>query len=582
MLIPEDFIYSLKQNNPIDSVMSGYVTLKRQSRGYVCLCPFHSEKTPSCSINTAQGYFHCFGCGAGGDVITFIMKIENLDYIEAIKLLAQRAGMTLPEDTVDSSHTMLKNRIYEINRAAAKKFHQILAKESIGEKGRRYFKMRELSPKTIVKYGLGYAPDEWHFMTDYLKSDGFTEEEIIAANLAVRSSKGNVYDEFRDRVIFPIIDLRGNVIAFGGRMIDGQGPKYLNSSDTPVFKKSRNLFSLNFAKKSDTKSLILAEGYMDVISINQAGFENVVATLGTALTPEQARIMAQYAQEVIICYDSDGPGQTASARAINILSEAGLKSRVIHMEGAKDPDEYIKKFGNLRFKQLLDNSDTAINFELEKCKSGLDLSTETGKIEYLKNCSEVLSKISSSIERDIYISKISSEQGISKNALAETVDKLLKKKKNNKEKDEWRDIRTFRDPARESPEKIKYPKQYKAEAGIIAYLAKYPESAEKIEENLIADNFISDFHRKVYTKILEYSKNSDFFDIYSLQSEFTADEMGKITNILADFENITLNDNTAFDYMKVINESPDNNNKSASEYSDDEFRAFTKNLKNKK
>lgn len=584
MNIPKEFIYSLKQNNPIESVMSEYVTLKRQSRGYVCVCPFHSDKNPSCSINTAEGYFHCFGCGAGGDVITFVMKIENLDYIEAVKFLAQRAGMTLPEDSLgfNSDSSIQKNRIYEINRAAAKKYYQILAKEKNGEKGRRYFKMRELSPQTITKYGLGYAPDEWRFMTDYLKSDGFSEEEIIAASLAVRSPKGNVYDEFRDRVIFPIIDLRGNVIAFGGRTIDGNGPKYLNSGDTPVFKKSQHLFSFNFAKKSESQTLILAEGYMDVISINQAGFENVVATLGTALTSEQARLMGRYAKEVIICYDSDEPGQKASARAINILSEAGLDAKVIHMEGAKDPDEYIKKFGSLRFKQLLENSNPAITFELEKCKIGLDLSTESGKLEYLRKCSEVLANVSYPLQRELYISKLSSEQDVSRSALTETINSFMRKNRKNEEKSKQNDVMMFKEQRSESPEKVKYPKKYRAEEGIIAYIAKYPETCHAIEDKLSVDNFINEFHRKVYTKILEYSKSDDFFDIYSLQSEFTPDEMGKITNILAEFENITLNDLTIEDFITAINESTGDEIKKASDLSDDEFRKFKENLKNKK
>ena len=426
MPLPEDFVLQLKQNNPIESVMASYVRLNRSSH-----------------VNVAGQYFHCFGCGAGGDVITFIMKAENLEYIEAVRFLAERAGMSMPEDAKNNDLSRLKARILEINRMAARYFNHVLMKEPYGEKGRLYFSSRKLSVKTITKYGLGYAPDDWRRLTDHLKSQGCREDEIVAANLARQSQKGGVYDSFRDRVMFPIIDLRGNVIAFGGRIIDGEGPKYLNSSDTPVFKKSRNLFSLNFAKRSEERRLILAEGYMDVIAVNQAGFENVVATLGTALTPEQARMISQYADEVIIAYDSDGPGQAATQKAINLLGEAGIKTKIIKMEGAKDPDEFIKKFGALRFKQLLDNSDGAINFQLAKCKNDLDIESDTGRVEYLKRCVNVLAAINSPVERSVYVSKVAKEQGISREALDAQINSVIRKKINSGRKQEWTDIRTF-------------------------------------------------------------------------------------------------------------------------------------------
>ena len=282
MAFPDQFILELKQNNPIDSLMSSYVNLIRRGRNCVCLCPFHSEKSPSCTVYLENNSFYCFGCGAGGDVITFVMKIENLDYVEAVKFLADRAGMTMPDEAKNSEASRVKSRVLEINRTAAKYFYDTLTSSPDGEKGRRYFTERKLSAATITKYGLGYAPDDWYRLSNFLRSKGFSEEELITANLCGHGKNGGIFDLFRDRVMFPIIDLRGNVIAFGGRIIDGSGPKYINSSDTPVFKKSRNLFSLNFAKKSEKNRLILAEGYMDVIAINQAGFENVVATLGTA------------------------------------------------------------------------------------------------------------------------------------------------------------------------------------------------------------------------------------------------------------------------------------------------------------
>ncbi|MBQ8567778.1 MAG: DNA primase [Oscillospiraceae bacterium] len=584
MALPDDFIYSLKQNNPIENVIGSYVSLKKQSRDYICLCPFHSEKTPSCHVHPSEGFFHCFGCGAGGDVITFIMKAENLQYIEAVKLLAERAGMPMPEDARNNDFSRQKARILEINRSAAKFFNKVLRKDPAGEKGRRYFQMRQLDPKTIIKYGLGYAPDSWHSLSEHLKTEGFTEDEMVAANLCGIGRNGGIYDQFRDRVMFPIIDLRGNVIAFGGRIIDGSGPKYLNSSDTPVFKKSRNLFSLNFAKNSDEKRLILAEGYMDVISINQAGFENVVATLGTALTPEQARLMSQYAEEVIISYDSDGAGQNATHKAINLLSEAGVRTKIIRMEGAKDPDEYIKKFGSLRFKQLLDNSDGAINFELAKCRNDIDMNTDQGRVEYLKKCADVLASITSPIERDVYISKVAKEQGVSREAVTQQVESIIRRRKNTASKQEWLNIRTFSSEYKNNPDAVKHPAEFKAECGIISFLYKNPDETDNISHRLAPECFINDFNRLVYQKIIEKIKNSADFDIMSLQSEFTADEMGKITAILAKSREIEINRSTAEDYINILLKSYSERTEQqpASDMSDDDFRNFARSMRNNK
>ena len=583
MAFPDQFILELKQNNPIDSVMSSYVSLKRQGRNSVCLCPFHSEKSPSCVVyhDAADPHFFCFGCGAGGDVITFTMKIENLDYVEAIKFLADRAGMTMPDDAGNSESSRIKARILEINRTAARFFFDTLTHSPKGEKGRRYFAERQLTAATITKYGLGYAADDWHGLESFLRSKGYSEEEMIAANLCGRARNGGLYDQFRDRVMFPIIDLRGNVIAFGGRVIDGEGPKYLNSSDTPVFKKSRNLFSMNFAKKSEEKRLILAEGYMDVIAVNQAGFENVVATLGTALTQEQARLMSQYAEEIIIAYDSDGAGQNATHKAINLLSEVGVRTKIIHMEGAKDPDEYIKKFGALRFKQLLDKSGGAIQFELDKCKVGLDVSTDQGKVEYLKKCVNVLADISSPIEREVYIGKIADENKVQKEMLVQQVNGVIKRRINTDKKQEWNEIRTFQKRFKANPDSYRHPKQFKAERGIIAYLAENPEVAEEISARLPAEKFTTEFNKKVYEKMLEKIKNSCFYDILSLQSEFTADEMGKITEIAVNSKDVNINRTAVEDFINILL-SDNDNSKKAAEFSDDEFLKYTQSLKSKK
>ncbi len=581
MALPENFIFDLKLNNPIDEVMGSYVTLKRSGRGYVCLCPFHSEKSPSCSVNTTGGYFHCFGCGAGGDVITFIMKAENLSYIEAVRFLADRAGLHMPDDNVSDDFSRLKAKIFEMNRAAARYFNEILTRSPLGEKGRRYFAERQLSKDTIIKYGLGYAPDSWYGLKNRLNEMGYTDDELVAANLCYRSQKGKVFDAFRDRVIFPIIDLRGNVVAFGGRIIDGEGPKYLNSSDTPVFKKSRNLFSLNFAKRSDEKKLILAEGYMDVIAINQAGFENVVATLGTALTSEQARLMKQYADEVIIAYDSDGAGQTATHRAINLLSEAGIGARIIKMEGAKDPDEYIKKFGAVRFKQLLERSDGAIDFEMRKCAAGLDLEAENDRVTYLKRCVSLFADISSPIEREVYISRLSKECDVNRDIIFQQVNSLIKKRLKNEKNDELRDIRTFSKQRRENPESVSHAREYKAECGIIAYLSTNPDELDYILGKITADNFVTSFNRQVFEKLTEKIKNTVEFDISLLQSEFSADDMGKIYSVIVANERVDIGREALDDYINTLC-SYSERNIDASSMSDDDFLRLFEDMKRNK
>ena len=581
MALPDSFLLELKQNNQIDSMMSSYTNLIRRGRNYVCLCPFHSEKTPSCTVYPENQSFYCYGCGAGGDVITFAMKIENLSYIEAVKFLADRAGMQMPDDEKGSQIARIKARVLEINRIAARYFYDTLTRSPLGEKGRRYFAERQLLPATINKYGLGYAPDDWHGLQNYMRSKGYTDDELITANLCMRSQNGNVFDFFRDRVMFPIIDLRGNVIAFGGRIIDGSGPKYLNSSDTPVFKKSRNLFSLNFAKKSEEKRLILAEGYMDVISINQAGFENVVATLGTALTQEQARLMKQYADEIIISYDSDGAGQAATHKAINLLSEAGAETRIIKMEGAKDPDEYIKKFGALRFKQLIDRSDGAIDFELNKCKNGLDIESQQGKITYLKRCVKLLADISSPIEREVYISKLASENGVNREVLTQQVNGTIRKSINTALKTERQEITSFSKQRRANPEGAAHPGEYKAEKGIIAYLTANPDDLGYIESKIDSGYFVTDFNRKVFEKITEKLKNTVDFDVMSLQSEFSADEMGKLTEIIVNNRNVDINRSAVDDYIKILSDYKDKN-VDVKEMSNDDFRSYFENLKKSK
>ena len=552
----DEFLYNLRNANPIETVMGGYVNLIRRGRNYVCSCPFHSEKTPSCTIFTDTQSFYCFGCGAGGDVITFTMKIENLDFSEAVKLLAQRSGMELPEyGQKDSGYAKRKTRIYEMNRIAANYFYTNLFKGP-DKTGLQYFASRKLTPQTIKKYGLGYASDSWNDLTDHLRSKGYTDEEIVDAWLA-GSKNGRTFDMFRKRVMFPIIDLRGNIIGFGGRVLDDSQPKYLNTGKTPVFDKGSNLFSMNFAKNSNAKRLILCEGYMDVIAVNQAGFDNVVATLGTAITPDQARLISHYAEEVIVAYDSDGAGQKATQKAINHFADVGLRTKIIHMEGAKDPDEFIKKFGRDRFRMLLDGSDDANDFMLDKCEEGLDLNTDIGRVELLKRTSKVLAGIESPLEREVYISRTSKKCDIPVQVLKTHIDAMLKKNSSSAKKNEWRNIKAKTSYIRDdiNPDAVSNKKQARAEETIISYLLMRPQEYEDVEKLAPAECFVTAFNKKVYRALLERMKNSDKFSISLLSDEFSTEEMGRISGIAAKKREVAVTLDVVADCAKVLKEN---------------------------
>lgn len=539
----DEFIYRLRNANPIETVMGSYVQLIRRGRNYVCSCPFHSEKTPSCTVFTDNQSFYCFGCGSGGDVITFTMKIENLSFTEAVKLLAQRSGLEIPENnSADSRIAQRRTRIYEMNRIAANFFYINLIKGD-DKAGLSYFADRKLLPQTIKKYGLGYAPDSWDKLTKLLSSKGYSNDEITDAWLGARSKKGSIYDIFRKRVMFPIVDLRGNIIGFGGRVLDGSQPKYLNTSQTPVFEKGSNLFSMNFAKNAETKRIILCEGYMDVIAVNQAGFENAVATLGTAITPNQARLISHYAEEVVIAYDSDNAGQKASQKAINHFSDVGIRTRIIRMEGAKDPDEYIKKFGVDRFRMLLDGSSDAIDFMLDKCEAGIDLNTEMGQVEFLNKASKILAGIESPLEREVYISRTSKKCDIPVQVLKSHIDGLLRKNTRTEKKKQWQNITAKATYTRDdmNPKAALFRKESKAEELIIHYLLRHSEDWEKISQEAPIEIFVTDFNKKVYAALLDKMKNNDKFTVSLLTDEFTAEEMGRISGIEAKNRDITIN-----------------------------------------
>lgn len=558
MPFPDSFLQELKLRSDITEIASSYVNLKRHGRNMVGLCPFHGEKTPSFNIYTESGSFYCFGCGAGGDVITFIMKIENLDYVEAVKFLAQRAGMEMPENTYDDSLSKLRMRIYEANREAARFFHATLLSQR-GQSGLNYLRGRALSDRTIRHFGLGFADDDWNSLCNHLKNKGFSEYEIYSANLAFKRKNGNgIYDRFVNRVMFPIIDLRGNVIAFGGRIMTDEKPKYLNTSDTPVFKKSENLFSLNNAKSSGTRTLILCEGYMDVIALNQAGFTNAVATLGTALTNEQAVLMKRYADEVIICYDADGAGQKATARAIDILRNAGLPIKILTVPSGKDPDEFIRSKGEngpAAFKLLIEKCGNDIEYRLMKLKENYNLNTTDGKVAFLNKAVKIVATIESPIERDVFASKLCAELEIDKNAFLEQISKVKRRDRRENIKKETRQIQAELNGQSDkiNREHYKKPRSSSAEEALLVYLINNPDYANSISERVTPDKFSNSLIKRYYEYVLSKIK-SGYEPLTSVSSDFNSDEVSYLYKLISTTIPAASTREAVEEYINVINE----------------------------
>lgn len=587
MAFPESFLQELKMRNDITDVVSSYVSLKRRGRNMVGLCPFHGEKTPSFNVYTENGSFYCFGCGVGGDVISFEMKIENLDYVDAVKALAQRAGMEMPENSYDDSLSKLRNRVFEANREAARFYFSTLY-SAIGAKGLEYFYSRGLSDRTIRRFGLGFADDNWTSLCSHLRSLGFKDNELVAANLAVQRRNGNgIYDRFTNRVMFPIIDLRGNVIAFGGRIMTDEKPKYLNTSDTPVFKKSANLFSLNNAKNSGTRTLILCEGYMDVIAVNQAGFVNAVATLGTALTSEQAVLMKRYADEVIICYDADEAGQKATARAIPILRNAGLIIRVLSIPSGKDPDEFIRskgKDGPLAFKALLDKSGNDIEYRLQKLKQEHNIETTDGRVAYLESASKVIASISSPLERDVYISKICAEMDVDKNAFKQQLSRLTSRANRENRKQETRKIQAYLNRRNDkiNIDHYKKPRSSSAEEALVVYLVNNPDSAGEISSKLKPEQFQNSLIRRYYEYIL--NRINDGLDpLNNITADFSSDEASKFFQLMSHTIPAASTTQAMREYIEVINEESEKlSSDDISSMSPDELRIYLEKMKKNK
>mgnify|MGYP003048646012 CR=1 FL=1 len=541
----DDFLAQLRNRCDIEDIIGRYVQLKKTGSSTVGLCPFHSERTPSFHVSGRKQMFYCFGCHKGGDVITFIMEAEHLPYVDAVVFLANMVGLPVPQKNVfDTEIAELRKRVLEINRAAARFYFDTLFTAE-GSAGLEYFKRRQLSQTTIRRFGLGYAPDAWDSLLKHLLAKGYALDDIKAAGLAIQSKTGGKhFDRFRSRCMFPIIDHRGNVIGFGGRTMDANNPaKYLNSSENLVFKKGQNLFALNMAKNTKADCLILCEGYMDVISLHQAGFDNAVASLGTALTPDQARLMRRYTENVVVCYDSDAAGKKATQRALEILPTAGLNVRVVTVTGGKDPDEMMKEEGGKeKFRRLLDAAFNSVDYRFSETLAKYDISVDTEKIECLKKMAEIIAPLPSPAERDVYAAKIAEIMQVDKQAVVAEINQRRRRMQRYKEKEEQKkQLSVLTDTGDKiNPQR---PKYLKAAKDLLSVLINLPEKAEKITSRITEEDFVTDFNRRVFIALKEkIAQDPTAEHLLNIAQYFNPDEMSHINMFMAGIETISVTD----------------------------------------
>ena len=484
---PDEWIDEVVSRNDIVDVISEYVILKPSGRGYFGLCPFHSEKTASFHVSPERQIYHCFGCGEGGNVVSFVMGMEHMEFVEAMEHLAERAGVPLPDNTDTKDYRKEREerqRLYEINRECARYYRSKLFEEE-GKEALAYLNSRGLNMRTIKSFGLGYAPDRWESAREYLKSRGYEEKQLLEVGITVKNKeKGKIYDRFRNRVIFPIINQKGLVLGFGGRVLDASLPKYLNSSDSPTFNKSRNLFGLNLAGKArPLKFLIIVEGYMDVITLHQFGFPQAVASLGTSLTEEQARLMRRYASEVYIAYDGDTAGQKATLRALDILRDAGCRARVLQFPDGLDPDEVLKKYGSEYFRKLMNQSHSAVNYKLGRLREKYDPETTDGKVDFATAAAGVLAELDNPIERDTHVRELESRLGISSRAIYDQINRAqaVAGKQNRRQRNSVGNNRNTIEKKRPEILKSRYSK---AEEHLIQLMAQGEAMARKVLDGL--------------------------------------------------------------------------------------------------
>lgn len=579
MAIPRDFVQDLCSRIDIEDVISSYVDLKRAGRNVKGLCPFHNEKTPSFTVFPDTKSFYCFGCNASGDAISFVMRIENLAYVEAVKLLADRAGMAMPDEGYDDSFAKLKVRILNANRDAARFYYSLLREEK-GRPGLEYYRKRRLSDEIITHFGLGYAPDEWTALYNHLRSLGYNDNELLQANLVRKSQKtGRLYDNFRNRVMFPIMDYRGNVVAFSGRRVNEEdNPKYVNTSDTPVFKKGDGVFALNFAKNSGTRQLILAEGQMDVIAFHEFGFTNAIATLGTALTKEQANLISRYADELLICYDNDEAGRKATARALQILGETGMKLKVVNMEGGKDADEILRTYGKEKVNSLIKGSENEIEYRIGKELERYNVLTDDGKLKFLSAAAQILAECTP-MEREIYSQKLANEFNISKEAFDSQIKsveyQVRKRKREEKARAETRQMTdSFSDE--NNPERMRNLRAAKAEETLIASLMRNPDFLAKIKDKFSPADFVTEFNKRVMEELIGLIEGGYTTAVSMFNESFTPKEINSIARISRLSEMTANTVRECEDCIAVIREEKAKNPRDIVNMNDEEFLSLFK------
>lgn len=570
MALSDSFLQELKMKTDIEDVISTYVTLKRRGATLVGLCPFHNEKTPSFTVYPATQSFYCFGCGAGGDAITFVKKIENLDYLDAVKTLALRAGLQMPQEGFDDSLSKRRRRILEMNREAARFYHSVLLSPE-GKVGYDYYIGRALSAATINHFGLGFAPNQWDALLKHMRAKGYQPAELVDAGLARKGQKG-YYDNFRNRVMTPIIDVRGNVIAFGGRVLDDSKPKYINTGDTLVYKKTNELFALNFAKDSKEDALILCEGYMDVIAMHQAGFTNAVAGCGTALTTEQVRLISRYAKEVILTYDADEAGQKALQKAMTLFDQTDVKVRIPALVGGKDPDEIIRTYGRDKFKGMLEGASNETEFRLLALRRQYNLATTQGKIDFIGGALQILATLPP-VEQDLYVSRLSEELGVERQNMKVQLQDLVARQGNRRGKREFKRIvqENMRKTARETIATDASLRKLRAEDRLISLLLRYPDCS-RLCKDFDPQWLTPGFAQRVFTLILQRLENGDGTELMDLRDRLTDDEMGRLSGIIARGGESADAKQEFSDCLQTIRAEQQKKQESAAELDDQTFR----------
>lgn len=532
MAIDQSFLDELTARSDIVDVVSRYVSLKKSGSNYFGLCPFHNEKSPSFSVSQDKQIFHCFGCGVGGGVISFIMRAEGLEFYDAVSFLAKQNGMTVPENNYDKKTSKSRERLLALMKDTARFYYSELWKpENINVQ--QYFAKRGLTRKTMNRFGLGFAPNSFFATMDAMKEKGYTQDELLACGLVAKSEKGNLYDKFRNRVMFPIFDLRGNVIAFGGRVMDDSKPKYLNSPETAIFHKSRNLFAIEKARKTTNDYFILAEGYMDVIALHQAGFDSAVASLGTALTEEQARLIARYTKNIIISYDADNAGQMAAQRAIDILKKSGLNVRVLRIPNAKDPDQFIKEKGSDAFRRLIEQSSDDIAYKINNIASKFDLEEDQDRISFLKEAAYILALIDSDIEREIYTTRVANMAKISPQSMTVEVKNALQKRNQSLKKEKRREVRSVTQNAQPKDKSFKYENitSARSEEGVLSVIFGDNTLVSYLNGKISPDDFTSPILKAFFIHALELYNNNKNITIPAFEGHFEPEALSLLTTI---------------------------------------------------